>query len=256
MKEKKGNTSNMDVLKKTASEFNEGMWEYGHSLEKFDSELNSKLLYINKNKEKLRFLSYLKDMVETEYQEHLKECREPDPSLCTVNQRCEIALYSIKQQYDDYLEIEGGVSVSDRPAMQYFSNGQYFDAFTAIKECVKEAKKSIVLVDNFIDADTLAFFPGKEPSIKLRILTTQKSMTDAFQRAVDLYNKQYENLFVSTSKNYHDRFLIVDEEVYYHIGASIKDAGNKTFMFSKIDDADIQKLIMEKVRSEWSNILV
>lgn len=151
----------MDVLKTTAKEFSEDMYQYGHNLQEFDGELNSRLFYIKKNKEKLRFLSYLKDIVETNYQEHLKECREPDPAMCTVNQRYEVALYSIKQQYDDYLEIEGGVSVSEKPAMQYFSNGQYFDAFTAIKECVKGAKKSIILVDNYIDAGTLAFFPAK-----------------------------------------------------------------------------------------------
>ncbi len=244
----------MDVLKTTAKEFSEDMYQYGHNLQEFDGELNSRLFYIKKNKEKLRFLSYLKDIVETNYQEHLKECREPDPAMCTVNQRYEVALYSIKQQYDDYLEIEGGVSVSEKPAMQYFSNGQYFDAFTAIKECVKGAKKSIILVDNYIDAGTLAFFPGKEPSIKLRILTAQKSMTDDFQRAMELYKKQYENLLIAISKNYHDRFLIIDEEGYYHIGASIKDAGNKIFMFSKIEDRDIQKVIMEKIKSEWTDI--
>ncbi len=245
----------MDVLKRAAKEFSEDMYQFGHSLEKFDSELNMKLIYINKTKEKLRFLSYLKDICETEYQEHLKECREADPSLCSVNQRYEIALYSINQQYDDYLESEGGVSIDEKPAMQFFSNGQYFDAFTAIKECVKFARKSIIVIDNYVDANTLSFFPSKEPSIKLRILTTQKCITEAFKRAVELYNKQYENLIISTSIDYHDRFLIIDEEEFYHIGASLKDAGNKTFMFSKIVDTDIQKLILNKIQSEWIDIL-
>lgn len=79
-------------------------------------------------------------------------------------------------------------------------------------------------------------------------------MTDDFQRAMELYKKQYENLLIAISKNYHDRFLIIDEEGYYHIGASIKDAGNKIFMFSKIEDRDIQKVIMEKIKSEWTDI--
>ncbi len=223
------------------------------SLEKFDSELNSKLIYINKNAEKLRFLSYLKDFVETNYQKHAKVCRNPDS--CSENKSYEIALYSIKQQYDDYYQIEGDYSISEKPAMNFFSEGQYFDAFTAIKECIKEAKNSIVLIDGYVDENTLTFFPGKEPSIKLRILTKAKANNSTLERAIELYNKQYGNLKVQTSENYHDRFLILDDKVFYHIGASIKDAGNKTFMFSKIEDSDIMNLIRTKLNNEWGDML-
>jgi hypothetical protein len=244
----------MDVIKSIAKDFREEMYDYANSLEKFDTELNSKLLYINKDSEKLRFLSYLKDMVESDYQDHIKVCRDPDD--CQLNKGFEIAIYSIKQQFEDYSKTAGVVKdFAERPAMQFFSEGKYFDAFTAIKECIKEAKESIILIDNFVDSDTLAFFPGKEPSIKLRILTTQKNITEAFQRTIDLYNKQYENLVIQYTKNYYDRFLILDELSFYHIGASIKDAGNKTFMFSKIEDDDIKATIMEKIKKEWNDVL-
>ena len=81
--------------------------------------------------------------------------------LIYENKSNEIALYSIQQQYDDYYQIEGGYSNSEKPAMNFFSEGQYFDAFTSIKECIKEAKNSIVLIDGYIDENTLAFFPAK-----------------------------------------------------------------------------------------------
>lgn len=242
----------MDVIKEMAKRFSSSIRMNTLSLEKFDSELNSKLIYINKNTEKLRFLSYLKDIVETNYQEHAKVCRNPD--TCGENKSNEIALYSIQQQYDDYYQIEGGYPTSEKPAMNFFADGQYFDAFTSIKECVKEAKTSIVLIDGYIDANTLAFFPGKEPSIKLRLLTKAKCVDNSLQRAAELYNKQYDNLKIATSENYHDRFLILDDKVFYHIGASIKDAGKKTFMFSKIEDSDIMNLIRNKLQSEWSDI--
>ncbi len=72
------------------------------------------------------------------------------------------------------------------------------------------------------------------------------------QRIVELYNRQYENLEVKYSDNYHDRFLIIDDKDFYHIGASIKDAGNKAFMYSKIDDEDIKNLIRTKFEKEWN----
>lgn len=236
-----------------AKRFSEDVQTIGISLEKFDRELNSKLIYINKNTEKLRFLSYLKDIIETNYQKHAKDCKNPD--ACEENKYSEIALYSIQQQYDDYYQIEGGSPISEKPAMYFFSEGQYFDAYTSIKECIKDAKNSIVLIDGYINENTLSFFPGKEPSIKLRILTSPKSNNSTFERTIELYNKQYGNLKILTSENYHDRFLILDDKVFYHIGASIKDAGNKTFMFSKIEDSDIMNLIRTKLKKEWSDML-
>ncbi len=238
----------MDVIKQMAERFTKNLSVFTHDLEEFDSELNSKLIYINKTSEKLRFLSYAKDNVETLYQKHAKVCTNPND--CGQNKSFEIALYSIQQQYDDYFVQAGGTNTIEKPAMQFFSQGQYFDAFTSIKECVKEAKNSITLIDGYVDADTLAFFPSKDPSITLLIITKSKSINDSFNRAIDLYNKQYENLKVISSEYYHDRFLILDDKLFYHIGASIKDAGNKTFMFSKIEDEDIMNLIRNKLRTE------
>ncbi len=169
-------------------------------MELVDSEISSKLLYINKTSEKLRFLSYLRDIFETKYQEHAPKCSHPQ--TCSTNTSLENVLYAIKQQYDEYFEIDGDVNLSERPAMIFFTEGQYFDAFSAIKEIIKVAKNSIVLIDGYVNADTLAFFPSKEPEIKLRVLTDNKSLGSEFQRAIDLYNKQYENLVVNTSKNF------------------------------------------------------
>jgi hypothetical protein len=228
----------MDVIKKMAKDFSHNLTSFGYTLEKFDSELNSKLLYITKASEKLRFLSYLRDIAETQYQEHAPKC--PDPKNCGTNQSLENALYAINQQYDEYIEIEGGVSNSEKPAMKFFTDGQYFDAFSSIKEIIKEAENSIVLVDGYVNTDTLAFFPSKEPKILLRILTSKNSINDEFKRAIELYNKQYMNLKIERSDNFHDRFLVIDDKQFYHIGASLKDAGNKTFMFTKVEDEDIK----------------
>jgi len=149
----------MDVIKEMAKRFSQSFRMHTISLEEFDSELNSKLLYINKTSEKLRYLSYLKDLIETIYQKHAKVCTNPDN--CSENKAYEIALYSINQLYDDYYERFGGANMSEKPAMQFFKEGQYCDAFTAIKECAKEAKSLITLVDGYVNAHTLAFFQVK-----------------------------------------------------------------------------------------------
>jgi hypothetical protein len=241
----------MDVIKEMATDFSRRIRMHTNTLENCDSELNSKLIYINKTSEKVRFLSYLKSIIESDYQKHAKVCT--NPNFCSENKSYEIALYSINQQYDDYFGMMNDTEPKEKPAMYFFKDGQYFDAYTSIKECVKKATKSITLIDGYIDDDTLAFFPGKEPSIKLRILTKNRSLSQSLNRAVELYNQQYENLIISTSEKYHDRFLIIDDTSFYHIGASIKDAGHKTFMFSKIEDEDIKNLIRSKLREDWAD---
>jgi hypothetical protein len=242
----------MDVIKNMATNFYRTIEMHTLNLETMQSALTSTIYPINKSTEKIRFLSYLKDLVETAYQKHAKICNRPN--TCSVHESNEIALYVIKQQYENYYESLGGVSISEKPAMQYFSQGQYFDAFTALLEIIKEAKKSIILIDGYVDEKTLTYFPAKEPSISLRILTKARSNTHTFQRAIDLYNRQYDNLKIKFSERYHDRFIILDDKDFFHIGASIKDFGSKTFMFSRIEDPDIHQTIRSKLLLEWENI--
>jgi len=120
----------MEPIRKLAIDF-KNTFERCNTLENIDSEINSKLIYISKNSEKLRFLSYIKDIAETEYKKHIKVCQKPD--TCQTNQSYENALYVINQQYDDYSEIENGIKYGERPSIQFFAYGQYFDAFFSIK---------------------------------------------------------------------------------------------------------------------------
>lgn len=242
----------MDVIKTLAKEFSQGYMAHGYSLEWYDGELDSKLVYINKPSEKLRFLSYLLDIVETSYKKHAVKCRNPE--RCDESKSLEFALYAINQQYDEYFESEGEVSTDERPAIKFFVDGQYFDAFSEIREIIKQATGSIILVDSYVSVNTLKFFPGKEPGIKLKILTNPKSVDEELIHVIKLYNEQYGNLEVKKSTSFHDRFLIIDNTSYYHIGASIKDAGNKVFMFAEFKDAEIKETINDKLQKEWPGI--
>lgn len=112
-----------------------------------------------------------------------------------------------------------------------FYNGQIFDAYIFVNDLLKSAKKEVVLIDNYID-DTILILFSKYSNINFTIAT--KSISKQLKLDIEKYNAQYKNLQIKTTKNFHDRFLIIDNEAY-HISASLKDLGKKIFAFSKID---------------------
>ena len=118
------------------------------------------------------------------------------------------------------------------PVQGIFFEGQIFDAYIFVSDLIKRAKKSIVLVDNYIDESVLLLLSKRQAKVSAQIYTKQVSA----QMQLDLkkHNTQYEQILVKTSSAFHDRFLIIDGTVY-HIGASLKDLGKKLFAFSKME---------------------
>lgn len=153
---------------------------------------------------------------------------------------------------DILLNIEDEISV---PSLQnkekFYEKGSPFDALVELSKLISFAKKEIVLVDAYIDEKTLDFFSNKKSHIKIKILTNRKSINPSFKLFVDSFNSQYQNLEVKISNNFHDRFIIIDKIYYYHIGASVKDAGKLTFMFTKVEEPTITKAIQNKFDLEW-----
>ena len=111
-----------------------------------------------------------------------------------------------------------------------FFNGQIFDAYALLSDLINSAKSSIILIDNYIDASILTLF-SKNPNVTCALYTS--SISKQLELDIQKYNKQYGNLSVKTTKNFHDRFLICDETVY-HFGASLKDLGHKVFAVNKM----------------------
>lgn len=97
---------------------------------------------------------------------------------------------------------------------------------------IKQAKKNIVLIDNYIDETTLILFSNNQ-NIKVEIYT--QNISKQLLQVVEKYNKQYSNIELKNLTKFHDRFLLIDNNELYHIGASLKDLGNKTFAFSKLN---------------------
>ncbi len=113
-----------------------------------------------------------------------------------------------------------------------FFDGQIFDAYVFVCDLIKSAKKDIVLIDNYIDESVLQLLTKRAAGVEVRIYTAQKDKV--LQQDLKKYNTQYGKIDIKTFAKSHDRFLIIDEQVY-HFGASLKDLGKKWFAFSKME---------------------
>lgn len=141
---------------------------------------------------------------------------------------------------DHNKKIDFFIKTSLPPVEGVFYDGQLFDAYKFVSDLIRTAKKSLILIDNYIDDTVLTLFTKRIPGVSVTIYTTQISK----QLSLDLqrHNSQYEPIDIRPFLQSHDRFLIIDEKELYHIGASLKDLGKKWFAFSKMQ-MDIQELL-------------
>lgn len=132
-------------------------------------------------------------------------------------------------------------SVKPKRKQGIFFDGQIFDAYVFVSDIVKEAKSEIVLIDNYIDESTLTILSKKSANVKVRLLT--KKCSRQLLLDVQKVNEQYDGFEVHHFDKSHDRFLIIDKAVVYHIGASLKDLGKKWFAFSKMDKLSLSTIL-------------
>ncbi|MFV7234943.1 RhuM family protein [Flavobacterium sp. ZB4R12] len=118
------------------------------------------------------------------------------------------------------------------PNQGIFYDGQIFDAYELIAKIIKSAKKSIILVDNYCDESVLVLLSKRAPKVDATIYTHKIELP--LQLDLDKHNQQYAPITIEVFKKAHDRFIVIDNEVLYHIGASLKDLGKKWFAFSKL----------------------
>ncbi|MCS2322123.1 virulence RhuM family protein [Bacteroides fragilis] len=124
------------------------------------------------------------------------------------------------------------VRTSLPPVEGVFFNGQIFDAYVFATNLIRSAKKSLLLIDNYIDESVLLMLAKRNSGASATIFTGR--VTAQLQLDLDKHNDQYPPINIRTYAHAHDRFIIIDEEVY-HIGASLKDLGKKLFAFTKMN---------------------
>ena len=127
-----------------------------------------------------------------------------------------------------------------------FFDGQIYDAFSFIIDLIGKAQKKLILIDNYVDVNTLNLLCKKKSGVNVLIATAGKGSLTT--RDINKFNAQYPSLSVKTTEDFHDRFLIIDDVEGYFIGASIKDAGKKSFAITQIEDRKMVQDLINKVR--------
>lgn len=146
----------------------------------------------------------------------------------SINRRIE-QLEKTVARHDE--RIEFFVRTSLPPVEGIFFEGQIFDAYAFASDLVKAARQRIVLIDNYVDESTLMLLSKRNPEVEATIFTAR--IDKALQLDIQRHNAEYPPVTVKEYRQSHDRFLIIDADVY-HIGASLKDLGKKWFAFSRL----------------------
>ena len=120
------------------------------------------------------------------------------------------------------------------PVEGVFYDGQIFDAYAFAADLIRSARKSIVLIDNYVDDSVLLMLAKRKEGVSAEIVT--KHVSETLKLDLERHNRQYPPVTVRECDRYHDRFLIIDDTVY-HLGASLKDLGKKLFAFSRMEMA-------------------
>lgn len=150
-------------------------------------------------------------------------------------------MQSIKQTLADHQEkIDFFVRTNQPPVEGIFYDGQIFDAYRFVSELIRKAKHRIILIDNYVDETVLTQLDKRADSVTATIYT--QHVSQQLQLDIDRHNAQYRPIAVEHFNRAHDRFLLIDDEVY-HIGASLKDLGKKWFAFTLMRDLSATELI-------------
>lgn len=163
-----------------------------------------------------------------------------------VSRRCLENLLADTRYILDFIDASGvGGNVPEVDREGLFVSGQQFDAFRKIGRIVAAAQRSIWIVDGYVDETVLDLLTSKAPNVEVAVLTFE--VKPALKILASSFNQQHGGLSIRTSRGFHDRFLITDDSDFFHFGASLKDAGRRGFMFSRIEEG----LVIAALRSAW-----
>ena len=164
-----------------------------------------------------------------------------NPHLRYMEQRIDNKLQEHTTQIHELQnKVDFFIRTSLPPREGIFVDGQIYDAYEFIEKLIKTAKRSILLIDNYVDESVLTMISEKRRGVRVDIYT--KAISEALVLAKDKFNDQYGGLTLYQSNNVHDRFLIIDDETIYLIGASLKDAGKRLFAFTQMESSQIDAI--------------
>lgn len=158
-----------------------------------------------------------------------------------INQRFEILENKIDKKFSEQdakiehlnKQVDFFVRTSLPPTEGVFHDGKIFEAYKFATDLIKSAKKSLILIDNYVDESVLLMLSKRNTGVSAKIYTSH--LSDALKLDLQKHNNQYPPIEIEKYTKAHDRFLIIDDTDVYHIGASLKDLGKKLFAFSKLN---------------------
>ncbi len=152
--------------------------------------------------------------------------------------RLELKQLEHDQKFDKVFDAIEQKEISPKQGIIYES--QIFDAHAFVSRIIRSAKKSIIILDNYIDVSVLTLLIDRRKGVRVKIYT--KTISKRLALDIKKFNEQYEQVLVKELKINHDRFIIIDEKEIYHSGASLKDLGKKISAFSKFDKDGLELL--------------
>ena len=128
-----------------------------------------------------------------------------------------------------------------------FFDGQIYDAFSLLVSLIQKAEREIVLIDGYVDVNTLNLLAKKQPNVRVKCYTYASARLT--NQDVAQFTAQYPTLEVTRTQVFHDRFLILDGTIAYHIGASLKDAGKKCFGISLLEEPQLTADLLNRLQN-------
>lgn len=138
-------------------------------------------------------------------------------------------------------EVINSINKAELPKQVLFFNGQYFDAYDFIVLLIKKAKKSLLLMDPYCDNRALSLISNKNEAVQVTIYKSNKAKIN--EDMVEAFIKEYGEIEIKNTELFHDRFLIVDNEECYFLGASINCVGKKAFAVNKAEKEIVDLLL-------------
>lgn len=161
------------------------------------------------------------------------EMRKVIQSHAALLQRMDTIQLKLAEHDQKFKEVFKALETKNQlPQQGVFFNGQIYDAYAFISDLIRSAKKSIQIIDNYIDDTVLTLLSKRKKGVEVIIYT--KNITQQLKLDIEKHNSQYPKIKAVVFKDAHDRFMIIDGEQVYHIGASIKDLGKKWFAFTQL----------------------
>jgi hypothetical protein len=165
-----------------------------------------------------------------------------------INQRVDRIENNLEKLTKEVSIISLQLKTNELPAQGVFFDGQIFDAYELMSKIIRSAKKEIILIDNYIDETVLTHLAKRTETVEAIIYT--KSISRVLRLDLERHNSQYPPIQIQELRDSHDRFLIIDRSILYHIGASLKDLGKKWFAFSKMDEKMLEFVLSRLLENE------